>query len=136
MSTTATPGDAVTGDKWYRWRNILVRVRPDGTTKVTFRKDTDMYNPKGLDIACAVPSRTHREEPIMDKIRFAETLDVQDPELQLLSFTINEEFYDAVRVLMSMSPKDRAILSFHLEQLRSMVMDANMKDKPWRGTGV
>lgn len=72
----------------------------------------------------------------MDKIRFAETLDVQDPELQLLSFTINEEFYDAVRVLMSMSPKDRAILSFHLEQLRSMVMDANMKDKPWRGTGV
>lgn len=134
----------MTGDKWYRWRNILVRVRPDGTSSVRFEKDTrdgpmeevDMYNPKGLDIACAIPSRTTREEPTMNKTRFAETLDVQDPELQLLSFVINEEFYDAMRVLKSMTPKDRAVLSFHLGQLMSMVAEVDMKDRPWTGTGA
>lgn len=91
---------------------------------------------QGLDIACAIPSRTTREEPIMDKIRFAETLDVQDPELQLLSFVINEEFYDAVLVLESMSPKDRAILAFHLGQLLDMTTEVAVQKKPWTGTGA
>lgn len=95
-----------------------------------------MYNPKGLDIACAIPSRTTREEPIMDKTRFAETLDVQDPELQLLSAVINEEFDDAMHILKSTSPKDRAILSFHLGQLLSMSAEADTKDRPWTGTGA
>jgi hypothetical protein len=72
----------------------------------------------------------------MDTTRFAETLDVQDPELQLLSFVINEEFYDAMRVLKSMSPKDRAILSFHLGQLMSMSVEADTKNQPWVGTGA
>lgn len=72
----------------------------------------------------------------MDKRRFAETLDVQDPELQLLAAVINEEFYDAMRILKSMSPKDRAVLSFHLGQLMSMSAEVDMKDKPWTGTGA
>lgn len=60
----------------------------------------------------------------------------QDPELQLLSMVINEEFPDAVRVLKSMSPKDRAILSFHLGQLMSTVDEVDRKDRPWEGTGA
>lgn len=87
-----------------------------------------------LDIACAIPSRTRREEPIMDKARFAETLDAQDPELQILSFVVNEDFYDAMRILKSMTPKDRAILSFHLGQLLSMVSEVDEKDRPWSRT--
>jgi hypothetical protein len=119
-----------TPEDWNRMTSVLVRALFPRS------KDTNMYNPKGLDIACPVPSRTHREEPIMDKIRFAETLDVQDPELQLLSFVVNENFYDAVRVLKSMTPKDRAVLSFHLGQLLDMTVDVAVQAKPWEGTGA
>lgn len=102
----------------------------DGQLKEYLDPQTGHRN-EGLDIACAIPSRTQREEPIMDKTRFAETLDVQDPELQLLSAVINEEFHDAMRVLKSMSAKDRAILSFHLGQLMSMSVEVDVRDKPW-----
>lgn len=90
----------------------------------------------GLDIACAIPSRTQREEPIMDKSRFAETLDTTDTELQLLSMVINEEFYDAVRTLKSMTPKDRAILAFHLGQLLDMTSEVAVQRKPWERAGA
>lgn len=124
MSTTATPGDAVTLKPWEY-------VDPnDGQTKNALLY---MGQP-GLDIACTVPSRTQREEPTMDKARFAETLDAQDPELQIMSFVVNEDFYDAMRVLKSMTPKDRAILSFHLGQLLSMVSEVDEKDRPWSRT--
>jgi len=114
-----------TPEDWNRMTSTLVHALFPRS------KDTDMDNPKGLDIACPVPSRTTREEPIMDKTRFAETLDVADPELQLLSFTINEEYYDAMRLLKSLSPMERAVLSFHLGQLSGMVSDTDATDKPW-----